>query len=281
MIDLHVHSNISDGSDRPSDIIKKAKKIGLHAVTLTDHDSIDGLEEARREADTLGVNFVNGIEFSVRYGKDRLIHILGLGFDPDHEVFAKGYTRYKQKREERLEQVFCALRQKGLNLNVEQLQKYATSSHLDRQTVAKWLVATKVVKKAPQAWSRFLDPIPYETGDLMEPEEVFDMIKQAGGHSFLAHYHKRIGLEGYAHQEMEERLKLLKAMGLDGIEGYYPAFSRENQDQVAYFMERIGLIASGGSDYHGSNRPEVELGGGMDGFCVPDAIYDTLFKRIR
>lgn len=276
MIDLHVHSNISDGSDKPIEIIRKAKEKGLKAVALTDHDNVAGLEEASNEAKKLNVNFVKGIEFSVSYGTGRLIHILGLGINPDQPIFKKIYNNYRIIREKKLDNLFEQLKKQGINPDVSEVYNFATGGWLDRQAVAKWLAANGYADTVSQAWVNIVDHIPYVEGELIKPEEAFYAIKQASGMSFLAHYHKWIGFQGYYKVETERRLKELKDMGLDGIERYYPSFTRKNEEEVEYYINRLNFIPSGGTDYHGKNRPDIELGNGDGDFCVPYKIYKNI-----
>lgn len=279
MIDFHIHSKISDGSETPSRLVELAKEKGLKAMALTDHDAVEGLDEARQKANDLGINFVNGIELSVAYGDKRLVHVIGLGFDPSDSVFKSIYTGFRESKEEKIRYVIKALGDMGIIIKQNDLYAYATGDWLDRQAIAKWLVANEVVENTTRAWIDVLDKVPYFDGELIKPVAAFHMIKAAGGKTFLAHYHKKIGLYGYTHEEKGNHLKALKEMGLDGIEGYYPTFSEEHHEELDGFINTYELDISGGSDYHGITRAHIEIGTGGGHFQVPDHIYTKQFQK--
>lgn len=276
MIDLHVHSSISDGSDTPTEIVRKAKKIGITTMALTDHDNIDGLLEAREEAITQGIDLINGIEFSVTYEGNRLIHILGLNIDIDNEAFVKGYNAYRQQRHDATKNVGKVLKAQGFEFEDADIEKYKVGKWLDRQAYAKWLVATGVVESVAGAWINYLDQIPYEEGELIEVDEAIRLIKVAGGKSFIAHFNKWIGLDGFTDVDKLKRLEVLKEKGLDGIERYYPSFTEKDNKEVDTYIKKLGFIASGGTDYHGAYRPGIELGIGSGNFKVPKEILEFI-----
>jgi len=276
MIDLHVHSYISDGSDSPTDIISKAKRLGLCAIALTDHDSIDGLKEAADAANRIGVTFIKGIELSVDYGNGRLLHILGLGIEPDHPVFNRIYIRYKEDRQSALSVVIRKLQERGIHVTWEELMEFQTGNWLDRQAIAKWLVKYGHAPSISSAWMDIIDYIPYEEGELISLDDALCMIKSSGGLSFLAHYNKFIGFEGYTSEKLKKHIGDLKRKGLDGIERYYPTFTKENHNELDDLIKQYQLLSSGGTDYHGLNRPSIQLGTGEGDFEVPDRIYTSL-----
>ena len=281
MIDLHVHSRISDGSDRPRDIIRKATALGLEAVALTDHDSIDGLEEASLEAHRLGMTFIKGMELSTSYGEGRLIHILGLNLDTSNGRFLRLYNDYRLAREESIHNVFNRLRARGIPIHKDVVAPYVTGGRFDRQAVAKYLVANKYVPTITKAWMDYLDRIPYGYGELIQPTTAFEMIHAAGGKAFLAHYTKPIGLAGYTMEEKMARLEELQTMGLDGIEFHYPTFTQEDTEMAEGFVERFGFLKSGGSDYHGSNRQGIELGIGNGSVNAPYTLLEGIMPLDR
>lgn len=258
--DMHVHSVYSDGSDTPEEIMERAGRLGVKRIALTDHDSIGGLHEAREAASRFGLTFINGIELSVRYEKTRLLHILGLNLDVENKIFLSRYQQYRNQRTAALEKVVVKLKAFGADLRLESLKPHVMSGQMDRQTVAKWLVAEGYAPNITKAWNDFLDKIPYEEGEILEPREAFDMIHAAGGQAYLAHIHKWIGMEGYGAEETKARVQELMRMGLDGIESEYPSFTEIDRAQVRNLVETLGLAESGGSDYHGSFRPDAELG---------------------
>lgn len=281
MVDLHVHSYISDGTLSPTEIIKLASDRRIKAVALTDHDSVEGLEEADNEAKRLGVEFIKGIEISTSYGEGRLLHILGLGIDPENTYFNEVYTKMKKAREAGMHNILEILAAQGISIDIEELRKYTIGQYMDRQAIPKYFIDKGILKSAPEVWHRYLDPIPYGEGELLSAEEALSVIKKSGGLSFLAHYNKWIGFEGYTKKEIEEHMEQLTALGLDGLERYYPTFNTEDNEYVEYLMNRYKLIPSGGTDFHGANRPEVSLGSAENNFYIPDEIYERILAKLK
>lgn len=275
MIDLHIHSNISDGTLTPTEIVYLAKEIGLQAIALTDHDSIDGLEEAQLTAKNIGVNLINGIEFSVSYGKNRLLHILGIGIDPYNIQFQKIYNDYRKLRSSRLDHVFIKLNEMGVDITEDDVKPFISGGYMDRQAIAKTIVDKGYADIIKFAWIDYLDKIPYIEGELITPIDAFTAIHAAGGKAFMAHYHLNIGLKGYNETEQVEILKDLKEKGLDGLEFYYPSFTQSDSEKCHKFIEDLGFIKSGGTDFHGSNRAHIKLGVGEGDFNVPDSLLES------
>lgn len=279
MIDLHTHTNVSDGTLTPKELIQLAKETGLSAVAITDHDSIAGLEDAQLEADKLGINFINGIEFSTAYGENRLIHILGLGIDPNNEGFLKLYTKFRQERSDKLAPAFEKLRSMGVDINYEVVQPFISGGFMDRQAIAKYLVAKGYTKSVKESWINYLDKVNYIKGELIEPQDAFNAIHAGGGKAFLAHFHLPIGLKGYSEEEALLRLKQLQEFGLDGLELFYPSFTEEDSNRCAKYIKEFNFLTSGGSDFHGANRPNVKLGYGADNLNVPDELLDSILAK--
>ncbi len=276
MIDLHSHTSISDGTITPRELIRIAKETQLAAVAITDHDSIDGLNEAQNEADRLGVNFIKGIEFSTTFGENRLIHILGLAIDTENEGFVKIYTDYRRERSEKLTHVFEKLQSMGVTINPMSITPYTTGGYMDRQAIAKFLVANGYTKSVKESWNHYLDKIDYIEGELIKPEDAFNAIHAAGGKAFLAHFHLNIGLKGYSDKEARERLNSLKELGLDGLECYYPSYSKEDIQRCETYVKDFDFLQSGGTDFHGANRPHIKLGIGEGNFNVPDELLENI-----
>lgn len=280
MIDLHIHTTVSDGSYSPEQLVQEAKKIGLKAVAITDHDSIDGHEEAQAEADRLGIKLVKGIEFSVANGGSRLIHILGLGIEPLCEGFMSIYSRFRQERSEKLNHVFEKLRAMGVEIDRSEAEPYKTGEYMDRQSIAKVLFYKGYAATLKDAWVNYLDHIDYIEGELISPEDAFSAIHAAGGKAFMAHFHLPIGLKGFSDNEVHRRLGELKSLGLDGLEYYYPSFTMEDQIRCAGYIEEFDFLKSGGTDFHGANREHIKLGVGEGDFEVPDELLDNILKVV-
>jgi 3',5'-nucleoside bisphosphate phosphatase len=279
MIDLHAHTNISDGTATPEEVIRAAKQAGLKAIAITDHDSIDGHEEAQAAADSLGVNYIKGIEFSVVYGENRLIHILGIGIDPERKGFMDIYRKYRKRRSSRLNHVFQKISDLGVIIRREDVEPHIIGGYMDRQAIARYLVAEGVVPSIKMAWMEYLDSVPYAEGELIEPKDAFRAIREGGGKSFLAHFHLPIGLKGYSEKETRRRLGELKEWGLDGLEYYYPSFTEEDRNRCARYIEEFGFLKSGGTDFHGENRAHIKLGTGEGDFRVSRELLNSILPE--
>lgn len=258
--DFHIHSVYSDGSDTPEQIMQLAKEKKIKSIALTDHDTIAGLDLAKVEAEKNQLCFVPGIELSVRYENTRLIHILGLGIDYRCDAFEKLYARYRKNRERAVDYVLETLAKKGVQINKDSLHAFSFNSSLDRQAIAKYLIAHGHASNMPLAWMNYLDDIAYAPGELLEPKEAFDLIHAGGGKAYIAHIHKPIGLYGFALDDQVNRLSELMKLGLDGIESHYPSYSQEDLLFIQRLVNELGLMQCGGSDYHGTYRVDVTIG---------------------
>lgn len=280
MIDFHVHSNCSDGSYGPAEVIEQAKANGVTIMALTDHDTIYGIAEAKEAAKQHNISLMGGIELSVAYGHDRLIHILGLGIDVTSQSFLRRYNAYRDGQQQQVPYVVKALEKKGFQVDMDAVKAHATGGQLSRQALAKWLFHSGNASSVPRAWMDILDSIPYGDGELIAASDAFDMIHAGGGLSFLAHFHKPIGLHGYSEQEKQSRLAQLVEMGLDGLERYYPSYTQRHMNELDMYILKYGLLSSGGSDFHGKNRPDIQLGIGSGALNVPMSVYENMMVRM-
>ncbi len=280
MIDLHAHTTVSDGTLSPKELIGLAKKIGLHAVAITDHDSIEGHEAATKEASRLGMTLIKGIEFDTYY-RGRRLHILGLNIDAGNPDFLKIYHTYRKGKEELLGPVFRGLRKLGVDMSLEEAKEFQVGDYMDRQALAKCLIHKGYTRIMKESWIKYLDKIPHQDGELLDVQTALDAIHFGGGKAFMAHFHLPIGLGGLSDQEARHVLKQLKGMGLDGLEYYYPSFSKEDRLKVATYIKDFAFLKSGGSDFHGANRAHIQLGIGEGDFSVPDDLLETILPGRR
>jgi len=279
IIDLHTHSTITDGSCSPKEIIRLADKMKLKAVSLTDHDSIEGNKEAYQEAERLGVDFIPGIEISARFRGNRIIHILGYGIDSDNRRFSTVYHNIKKAREESIEEIISLLKESGIHISYEVLKERGSNQYLDRYDIYKYFLREKICDIPQAVWDKYLDPIPYGKDELMDYETAIEIIREAGGLSFLAHYNKKIGFKGYSNYEIENNITCLINSGLNGVESYYPDFSEEDGAFADYLIKKYKILSSGGTDFHGENRPDIELGKGYGDLNVPYELYNNLKRH--
>lgn len=276
MIDLHAHTTISDGTYTPTELIRLAKEMNLNAIAITDHDNIEGHEEASLEAEKLGVNLVKGIEFDVIYKNEYRMHILGLNIDGMNEEFLKIYTKYRQGKEAQVPYVLEKLSELGVDISIKDIKPYMSGGYLDRQAIAKYLVDMGFTPLMKFSWINYLDKIPMIEGELIHVEDAIKAIRLAGGKSFMAHYHLNLGLNRFSDEEKLDVLGEFKAFGLNGMEYYYPTFTLEQQAQCKHWVDKFNFDICGGSDFHGLNRINIQLGIGEGEFCVPDSVLDYI-----
>ncbi|WP_026881477.1 PHP domain-containing protein [Clostridium akagii] len=279
-IDLHVHSYMSDGTFSPKEIVSLAVKTNVKAISLTDHDSVDGINEAYKSARDLNVDFINGVEISSLYKDKRKLHILGLGIDIKSSNFLKPYTKMKLAREGAIKSILQVIKLKGIDIDINDLKQNSVNKYLDRYDIHKYFIRYGISYNSQEIWDKYLDPIPYGKDELFTTEEAIDIIKNSGGLSFLAHYNKNIGLNGLTKAQMEVNIKYLIDMGLRGIERYYPSYSEEDNEFLDYIIDKYGIEFSGGTDFHGENRPEISLGTGYGNMSIPYSVYENIKNKI-
>ncbi len=281
IVDLHVHSIVSDGSFRPEELAKHAKDCGLSAFTLTDHDNIAGNDEAAAAARDIGIEFINGMELTAEYS-GRKIHIVCLGFDPDHPSFQQVYQRIRAIKEGRIVDMIDFVARKGVPITLEKVKAFAQGRPIDRYAIMRYLVSLHMYDRAQPLWDNYLDPAAVELGLNVNitAEEALPRIREAGGVTSLAHFHKDIGLKGLTRKEQETAILHLHSMGLDGMERFYPNYSEEDADFAKYMIEKYNLMPTGGTDFHGDNRPDVAMGTGIGGnMAVPYEFFAGVKKR--
>lgn len=279
LIDLHTHSHFSDGTLSPRELIKLAAQNNIRVVALTDHDIIEGITEARQAAGDYGVELLAGIEISARYRDGKILHILGLGIDINHPSFLAAYRKMRAHRDASIDRMLKHIAGQHIYVERDMLMPFIAGQYLDRFAILRYFMHHNLCQEIQQVWDQYMDPVPYGENELWTVEEALKLIQAAGGRSFLAHYTKRIGLAGYTLPEMEAHVRYLKNIGLDGIERYYPSFSREETEYADYLIEKYQLLPSGGTDFHGSNRSGVRLGIGGGDFAVPYRVYEDIIRR--
>lgn len=278
-IDLHVHSYISDGTFSPRQVVEIAKKNKVKAIALTDHDSVEGVNEALKVAEELNVNLLKGIEISSLYKGGRVLHILGLGIDIENKNFLKAYEKFKKAREYSVIDIIKQIEKQGVYVDIEMLKKGQTNKYMDRYDIHRYFMNNGICSDAQEVWDKYLDPIPYGEDELMKVEDALKIISDAGGISFLAHYNKKIGLGGFTKTEIEEHFRYLISAGLNGVEKYYPSYKKEDWEFLNYLIEKYKLIPSGGTDFHGKNRPEIGIGTGNGDMLIPYSIYTNILSK--
>lgn len=266
--DLHTHTHHSDGQLAPAKLVAKARQHGLYALAITDHDGIDGLEEASEAGRTCGVEVIAGVELSVTVGQEE-VHLLGYCFDPQHEGLRRHLRRFRSARHRRGEQMVERLHALGVPLAFASVLEEARDGVLGRPHVAAALVREGHVASYLEAFERYLkDGGPaWVAKPLFPAEEALALLHDAGGLGVLAHP---------GHWTSDAVLMALIRAGLDGIETVHPAHDEMLKRYYRQTARDFGLIETGGSDYHGQ-RPQDEANLGR--YAIPYPQLDRVKRR--
>ncbi len=252
MIDLHTHSNVSDGTDTPTVLLAKAKNAGLKVIALTDHDTDLGWQEAIANL-PLNLELVLGCEFSALDSRGKSVHILGLLFDNQNQKIQENFLQVKESRIDRSKKILKLLNSGGFLVTEEELfSAVPTGATLGRPHIADLLVKKGYLKDRNEAFAKVLnDNSPFYVGhDAPTSANIIEMIKSAGGVSILAH--PRSTWSDY--EFFERELKSMVAAGLDGIEVNHRDHSLENRRELFECAAQYNLIPTGASDYHGNGK---------------------------
>lgn len=275
-IDLHVHSTYSDGTLTPRELVKHAKKLGISAFALTDHDTVEGVGEAVAAGAEYGIEVIPGVELSTSY-HEKEIHIVGLYIHYADETLKKELDNLKDSRLERNLQICSRFAQYGIHISYEEMLAAYPDAVITRAHFADYLVKKKLVHSRNEAFDRYLgDNRPcFVHRKKMQPQHAIRLIQNAGGIAILAHpvlYH-------LGSAQMAELLSHLCACGLTGLEAVYSTYSRREELQMRKLAEEYHLLISGGSDYHGANKPHIEMGSGLGSLLIPYEILEALQKK--
>lgn len=257
-VDLHTHSTASDGSYAPAEVVRLAKEGGLKALALTDHDTIDGLPEAIAAGKALGVEVIPGIEISARFPGGSM-HILGYCIDYHNGLLDERLSVLKKARADRNPQIIAKLNALGLKITMDQVARISGGGQIGRPHIARALLEAGYVHDIQEAFDRYLrNGAPGHVHKFRFPqEEAIAMIREARGIPVLAH---PFTLDLGSAFALRNLLQDLKAMGLAGIEVYYAEHTPEQEALYLKLARELGLLITGGSDFHGQNKPEVALG---------------------
>lgn len=298
-VDLHVHSNRSDGSFSPTQLVDYACEKGLAAFALTDHDTIDGLEEAIRYAQELRERqsqaacapaekpgdgafqatahripeVIPGIEFSTEYmGQD--VHVLGLYIDYRNEDFTGQLKAFVDSRVTRNQKMCALLQENGIPVSYEELTEEYPNAVITRAHYAKHMLSHGYVKTMSEAFDRYIgDHCPcYIPREKVTPVRAVELILSAGGIPILAHpvlYHM-------SDAQLDALTARLKEAGLEGLEAIYSTYTLSDERRMRALAKKYGLAISGGSDFHGANKPGLDLATGYGKLFVPYSVLEDL-----
>ncbi len=274
--DFHTHSTASDGSLTPTEVVFHAKQAGLSVFALTDHDSVDGIQEATDAAGKADIEFIPGIEFST--ADDTETHIIGLFIDPENTVLLNTINKLKSCRKRRMEDIISKLRALGFDVTHEEALSIAGGNFLGRAHIAKLMVNKGYCKNTAECFDKYigLNKPAYSKKNELTAIEAIHAIKASGGLAFLAHLHQT----NYDINKLRALLTELKQAGLDGIEGYYTQYTPEQISEYRALGAELNLALSGGSDFHGTMKQNVEIAKGYGNLKIPYYIYENL-KNIK
>lgn len=278
-IDLHVHSTVSDGTFTPTELVAEAKRCNLSAFALTDHDTIHGFEEAKKASEGTDIEVIPGVEISAAY-KKKDIHILGLFVNTNYEPLKSALDNALLERDNRNAKMAQNLANGGLDIDIERLTaSFAPGTVLTRAHFAKYLLETKQIKSISEAFEHYLnaDGPYYVPREFISPEDTIQLIKQAGGIPVLAHpliYH-------LPEEELDALISRLKDAGLQGLEVFYSSNTGFDEGIVRRYANKYDLVMTGGSDFHGTNKPQISMGTGRGNLKIPYSVLENLKALLK
>ena len=277
MIDLHSHSIFSDGTDTPEQLARTADQLGLTALALTDHDTLAGLPRFLAAQASVTTLLVPGIELSCRY-LGRVLHMLGLFVDHADPVFRERVAELGDRRQSRNRKIMLRLQAMGVSLTWAEVEAAAPTGLVSRTHFARALVACGAAGSPQDAFRRYVgDHAPaYVPFPDLSPGEAALWIREAGGIAVVAHP----GRGTPRNFRWDDAMAELKGMGVEGFEARYPDYGPLEERYFLELARTLDMVPTGGSDYHGLNKPGQTLGVGRGSLHVPDAILACLQRRL-
>lgn len=269
-VDLHLHSNHSDGSDAPARVVERAATLGIAAMALTDHDAVSGVEEARAAAGQHGIAFLAGTEMSAHLDGHE-VHVLGLGIDISCQPLLEGLEAMRASRNLRAGKIIERLQALGIPIVTENVRERAKGGAVSRMHIAAELRAMGATRSTQEGFDRYLNAgcPAHVTKAVMTVEAAVSLVHQAGGLAFVAHP----GLS----RSLRRLLPKLCELPFDGIEAYHISHSPSDQGSFLKFAESRGLLVTGGSDCHGTIKRAPEMGK----VYTPVACYERIMAALR
>jgi 3',5'-nucleoside bisphosphate phosphatase len=272
-IDLHTHTNCSDGSFSPTALVELAHQKGLRILAITDHDTTEGLTEAMEAAQGLPLELISGIELSTEF-QGRETHILGYFIDQADSQFQTRLTRLRSTRLDRIQLILDRLRTLNMEITLAEVEHVAQRGAIGRPHIARILIEKGYVNGMKEAFERFLGSRgkAYVRREVPEAAEILSWITEAGGIPILAHPY----WEGLNADETVASCRTLIDQGLRGLEVFYGTFSARQISLNLRLARQFGLLTTGGSDFHGTFKPDISLGTGRGSLNVPSTVMDHL-----
>lgn len=271
LIDLHTHTTYSDGSVNPRELMAIARSKNARAIAVTDHDTVAGIAEAREAADQFGIEFVVGIELSADFSPGTM-HILGYCIDEHSAVLIERLDHLRRARENRNPQIATRLQSLGMDIDYDEVAQLAGNQNVGRPHFARLMIEKGYVASIQEAFDRFLkNGAPaYAEKARLSPSDAIELIHSAGGVAVLAHpYQLKIAKS----DELDEAILGLMQQGLDGIEAVYSRHTPSQRESYSELASRHCLLVTGGSDFHGSYKPDISI---INGLGDLEVTYDLL-----
>jgi len=256
-IDLHLHSSCSDGTMTPTELVQEALRAGIRGIAVTDHDTVEGIDEALQEGNRQGIEVISGVEISA-YLDDIPMHILGYGFRHRDAALQQNLQRIQAARNKRNDGILAKLNALGIDVTREDLRRHSQTGQTGRPHIARLLLEKKVARTIDEAFYRYLRKggLAYVERKRLMASDAIAMITAAGGIAVLAHPltidQTMLTLPGVI-MEMKE-------LGLEGVEVYYPIYSATVRQKLIALCQQLGLFITGGSDFHGAIRNGTSMG---------------------
>lgn len=277
-VDLHTHSTASDGSVAPAELVSAAIDIGLTAMALTDHDTLEGITEARDAALGTSLELIPGTELSLNYDRGGM-HLVVLWLEPGPGPLQDRLSELQRGRDGRNARILEILSDHGLEMSLEEVAEEAGSGSVGRPHIAAVMVDKGYVPDIRSAFDEWLgnDKRAYVARPRLNPEEGIGLARQSGAVPILAHPHT-LGI--HRAEEMASLLIRLRDAGLVGFEAIYSSFRRHEREGYSHLARRFGLIPTGGSDYHGTYKPGLDLGVGYGDLVVAESVLEELREHV-
>lgn len=272
---MHVHSTYSDGTNTPKELVEIALKNNLCAIALTDHDTIDGLAEIIQCSKNTNLKIIPGIELSTGFKNlEQDVHILGYNINYNETAFVEHIENFQKERDNRNKTMIERMKKDGIDISYEKITLAYPDAVITRAHFARFLMEKGYVSSVREGITKFLSKTSkyYVSRTLITPAQAVEIIKKAGGKAVLAHPL----LYGLSDTELNDLIKDLKNYGLDGIEAIYSLHSPDEESYVKKLASKHNLLLSGGSDYHGSNKPDILLGKGKGNLQIPYSLLKKL-----
>jgi predicted metal-dependent phosphoesterase TrpH len=273
-VDLHLHSRYSDGTAEPAELVEMAIAVGLTAIALTDHDNFDGITDARTAA-AGRIDLVPGVELSIEWGVGGL-HLLGWWVEPGSPLDL-GLVDIRTGREERNIEMIAALNALGYPVTYDRVLQISEKGVAGRPHIAQALVEVGAVATEAEAFDRLLTSgaPAYRDRKRMTMELAVSLIRESGGVAAVAHPHTvASSADGFS-----AAFARFADLGVTGVECWYPEYPPEQREAMAKMATRYGLVPTGGSDYHGTHKPDLAVGTGRGDLAVPDRVLEQLAAR--